>query len=322
MPKISVIMPVYNAEQYLREAIDSILSQTFGDFELIIIDDGSKDSSPAIVERYEDPRIRFYVNEENMGVAKTLNRGLDLATGQYIARMDSDDISLPERFAKQVAYLDAHPEIGILATDVQTFGAQEYYHPTSKTHEQLSVDMLFSCCLCHPTVMMRRSLGLRYDPAFNRMEDYELWIRASQQCRLACYPEILFRYRIHPHQVTQKRDEKLTAMFRSLKLRQIAQFNLTSQDPGFEAFVQRCAGQTPQNLDGLRRFCMTIFEKNAKKQVLDPDLLGGSLGGIILSTFPSGKEKRQFIRHHGEYFSPSLRGRLQRLRAIWESYKK
>ena len=98
MPKVSVIMPVYNAEKYIGEAIESILDQTYTDFEFIIIDDGSSDGTVAAVKGYDDRRIRFYQNEHNMGVAATLNRGLDLATGEYIARMDSDDMSLPERF--------------------------------------------------------------------------------------------------------------------------------------------------------------------------------------------------------------------------------
>lgn len=113
MPKISVIMPAYNAERYIREAIDSILRQTWSDFELIIIDDGSTDSTAAIIAEYTDNRIRFCPNAQNMGVAATLNRGLELACGAYIARMDADDISLPERFAKQAAYLDAHPDVTV-----------------------------------------------------------------------------------------------------------------------------------------------------------------------------------------------------------------
>ena len=122
MPRISVIMPAYNAEKYIREAIDSILAQTYTDFEFIIIDDASTDATASIVESYSDERIRFFRNEHNMGVANTLNRGLDLAVGEYIARMDSDDISLPERFAKQVEFMDTHTDVIVCGSNAIVFG--------------------------------------------------------------------------------------------------------------------------------------------------------------------------------------------------------
>ena len=129
MPKISVIMPAYNAERYIREAIDSILRQTWSDFELIIIDDGSTDSTAAIIAGYTDNRIRFCPNAQNMGVAATLNRGLELACGAYVARMDADDISLPERFAKQAAYLDAHPNVTVWNSDRAVLRRKRDRHP-------------------------------------------------------------------------------------------------------------------------------------------------------------------------------------------------
>ena len=118
MPKISVLLPVYNtAEDYLRECIDGILGQTFSDFELIIVNDASTDANvERVVKSYEDSRIRYYVNEKNLGISETRNKLIDLAQGEYLAVHDHDDVSLPERFAKQVAYLDMHPEIGVLGT--------------------------------------------------------------------------------------------------------------------------------------------------------------------------------------------------------------
>src|SRR4051812_15533497 len=114
-PKISVLLPVYNAEPYLKEAIDSVLQQTFADFELIIINDGSKDRSADIIKSYTDKRILF-IDQENIGLSATLNKGIALARGEYIARQDNDDISRPERFRKQVTYLDAHPRTMLLGT--------------------------------------------------------------------------------------------------------------------------------------------------------------------------------------------------------------
>ena len=224
MPKISVIMPAYNAERYIREAIDSILRQTWSDFELIIIDDGSTDSTAAIIAGYTDNRIRFCPNAQNMGVAATLNRGLELACGAYIARMDADDISLPERFAKQAAYLDAHPDVTVCGTAIELF---------------------FPCGIAHPSVMMRRAAILElggYDPAFNGMEDYELWCRVAEKGKIAVLPEILLRYRIHSGQVTQNPSPKFKEQMQNLKRRQLAQLGVTAEPEEFSAYAAYCIG--------------------------------------------------------------------------------
>lgn len=222
MPKISVLMPAYNAEKYIKEAIDSILAQTFSDFELIIIDDGSTDRTAEIVNDYSDSRIRFCPNEKNMGVAATLNRGLALASGEYIARMDADDISKEERFSKQVGYLDAHADIAVCGTSIELFcdGTVIGTRFPSTELEKLKEDLFFSCGIAHPSVMMRKAAILElggYDPAFNGMEDYELWCRVAEKNKIAVLPEILFRYRIHRGQVTQNPSPKYKEQMRELK---------------------------------------------------------------------------------------------------------
>ena len=121
MPRVSVVMPAYNAEKYIGEAIDSILNQTFTDFEFIIIDDGSSDRTADIVKSYSDPRIRLLANERNSGIVASLNRGIQKATGKYIARMDADDYSRLDRIKKQVDFLDNHPEVIALGTSFSTF---------------------------------------------------------------------------------------------------------------------------------------------------------------------------------------------------------
>lgn len=212
MPKISVIMPVYNSEKYLREAMDSILNQTFTDFEFIILDDGSTDSSPDIVAGYNDPRIRFYQNERNMGVAATLNRGLELATGEYIARMDGDDISLPRRFEIQVAYMDAHPNVAVCGTNAIVFFEHGGEEKTTlpQRYSEIRENMFISSPFVHPSVIMRRSVlergRFRYESAFDGREDYRLWTRIFCQYELANIKEALIRYRKHSNQVTQTVD--------------------------------------------------------------------------------------------------------------------
>lgn len=155
MPVVSVLMPTYNAEKYLKEAIDSILNQTFTDFEFLIIDDNSKDKTKKIIGKYNDKRIKL-IKGPQKGLAAALNCGIKKAQGKYIARMDADDISLPARFEKQVNYLEAHPEITVLGTWQEHFGRWNFIHKAKATHEECKAELLFNCDLCHSTLMFRK----------------------------------------------------------------------------------------------------------------------------------------------------------------------
>jgi glycosyltransferase involved in cell wall biosynthesis len=208
-PKVSVLMPVYNGELYLREAIDSILNQTFSDFELIIIDDCSKDGSVELIKTYTDARIRLIANPVNQGLRFILNQGNRLAQAEYVARMDCDDISLPQRLAKQVAYLDRHPAIAIV-------GAQSIYIDTAGkvmdsqnmfwcATEQSSIRWTagYECPFIHPLVMYRKQvlwgeLG-GYDEKAAFAEDYEMWLRLLEHnYQGANLTEVLLKYRVNP----------------------------------------------------------------------------------------------------------------------------
>ncbi len=198
-PKVTVLMPVYNAEHHLREAMDSILSQTYLDFEFLVIDDGSTDASAAILQSYIDLRLRFVQNPHNLGLTATLNLGLEIAQGEYVARMDADDVSLPERLAKQVAFLDTHPNVGIVGAWAEAFGDARFRIPHPPDAETIRAKLLFDSALVHPAVLMRRAFldahDLRYQP-LGHFEDYELWQRAARLFPLANIPEVLFRYRV------------------------------------------------------------------------------------------------------------------------------
>ena len=207
MPRVSVLMPVYNTcAEYLRPAIESILVQTFTDFEFIIINDGSTDNSPAVIAEYaaKDNRIKFIDNKKNSGLISVLNQGLDLCSGEYIARMDSDDIAYPERFAKQVEYLDLHPECGVLGTAIQLFGAQ---NKTCFYKKKITcLDLIYKCSVAHPSVMLRKNIfdmySLRYNFEHFAAEDYGLWAEVIKYTQIHNLPEILLRYRTHPRQIS------------------------------------------------------------------------------------------------------------------------
>lgn len=289
MPKISVIMPAYNAEQYIKEAMDSILNQTYGDFEFIVLNDCSKDSTEQIIASYADDRIVYVKNEQNMGVAATLNKGLSLAKGEYVARMDADDISMPERFALQVAYLDAHPQVAVLAANVELFNEEGPISTGWSTTDpaQMKVDLLFSCGLAHPSVMMRRdviqSLG-GYDLEFEGMEDYELWCRVAEDHGVTALSEVLLRYRIHGAQVTKNPSPKYLQRQRRLKLRQLEQLGVVAEGIGVDIYCAVKRPQTQEEIYQTAQLYQQILEANREKEVYDPALLEGSMRGVILTT--------------------------------------
>ncbi|MGZ7442354.1 glycosyltransferase family 2 protein [Paenibacillus sp. TH7-28] len=207
VPKVTVLLSTYNSSRYILKSVKSILDQTFKDFEFIIIDDGSQDDTLAKLQQVNDPRIRLISHNTNKGLIFSLNQGIEMANGEYIARMDADDISVPRRFERQVAFLDTHPEIGVLG------GFMKWLHnrnliPKPVTHDGIRCWQMFHSCICHPTILMRTSVlhnhGIRYDEQYKHAEDYELWERLAQVTRLANLPSCVLYYRSHEGQVSRQ----------------------------------------------------------------------------------------------------------------------
>ena len=207
-PKVSVIMSVYNGERYLRQAIESILGQSFGDFESIIVNDGSTDSSRAIVTSYTDPRILLVDNELNMGLTRSLNRGLRLARGEYVARQDADDISLSQRLEKQVEFLDAHPNVALIGTwgtiiNDQGQGVSLCRHPCGSS--QIRWSLLFRNAFMHGSVMFRRARVLEdvgyHDETLPFAQDYDLWSRIAYRLHVRNLSEYLYQCRVRSQSV-------------------------------------------------------------------------------------------------------------------------
>lgn len=285
MPKISVIMPAYNAEQYIAEAMDSILGQTMGDFEFIILNDCSTDRTEKIILSYDDPRIVYLKNEKNLGVAATLNRGLEIARGEYIARMDADDISLPDRFRLQVEFMENHQSVAVLGSAVETFGDRNETIGFSQSDSKLKVDLLFGNCFAHPSVIMRTAVILSlggYDRAYEGLEDYDLWCRAAEKHALATIPQVLLRYRLHPKQVTQSANawEKKQRYFR-LQERIMGRMGIEADDAGFRAWCSISKGD-PDTLVECMGFFQRIIQKNRDLQIYDDAYLSASAEAAIL----------------------------------------
>lgn len=212
-PRASAVMPVYNREKYLKETIDSVLNQTFKDFEFIIIDDGSTDRSIEIIKSYDDPRIKLFLNDQNQGTSYSRNRAIDLSLGDYIITIDSDDINLPERFAKQIAYMDSHPEIGICGSWVKTIGEVEgQLWRCAVKPDIVHCRTLFEAVLCHPSTIIRREFldrySLRYDIELKRAQDWDIYCRGARHFQVANMPEFLvyYRWRKYPKNLS---DEEL-----------------------------------------------------------------------------------------------------------------
>lgn len=207
-PRVSVLMAAYNAAPYVQAAVDSILAQSFTDFELIVIEDGSSDDTPAILAQcaQRDARVRI-LNLPHVGLSTALNRGLELARGGLVARMDADDIARPARLAKQVAFMDQHPGVGLCGTWGELLGPRSrIIWRYAVSDAELRCRQLFETALLHSSVMMRPALVRAaggYNPAYRAAEDFDLWVRLAEHTRMANLPEPLLLYRRHAAQVTQ-----------------------------------------------------------------------------------------------------------------------
>lgn len=203
-PMVSVVMSVFNAGKYLRASVDSILAQSYTDFEFIIVDDGSGDSSWQILNGYKDDRIRLLKNEKNSGLVYSLNRGLDEARGKYIVRMDADDISLPDRLKSQVEYMESQQGIDVCGSFIQTFrDGDEIDEPCRRyptDNAEIKGLMIFNCGFAHPAVIMRRDFlekhGYRYREEYRHAEDYDLWCNMMERAHFGNIPEVLLKYRL------------------------------------------------------------------------------------------------------------------------------
>ncbi|OLA94347.1 MAG: hypothetical protein BHW64_04290 [Candidatus Melainabacteria bacterium LEY3_CP_29_8] len=227
-PKISVIMSSYNRKDYIKEAIESILNQTYQDFEFIIIDDCSNKETQDVIEQYaqKDERIIFLKNEHNMGQALTRNRGLEVAKGQYIAILDDDDISLSTRFEKQVEYMDRNPDIMLSGTDIETFGGNDI--PSSWVDlfdpEIISVLINFYNPFCASTLIFRNDFikkhNIKYDNSVCHVEDYDLYRQVlAAGGKISNLPQVLVKYRVHKQSITQNKQSQKVQINRNNKVR-------------------------------------------------------------------------------------------------------
>ncbi|MCS5420483.1 MULTISPECIES: glycosyltransferase family 2 protein [Psychrilyobacter] len=222
---VTVLMPVYNAGEFLREAMDSILNQTYEEFEFLIINDGSTDSSVNIIESYEDERIKLVHNTENMGLIKTLNKGIEIARGKYIVRMDADDIAETNRIETQVNFMESNDDVAVAGSNGVIFLSDKpmIKKPTDFPirYTEIRCRLLFESPIMHPAVIMRKNVLLennyRYRDEYKDTEDYGLWVEIAKDHKIVNIPKKLLRYRIVSSSMTNQALKKMSDRIRVMK---------------------------------------------------------------------------------------------------------
>lgn len=244
IPRVSVVMAVYNGALYLREAVESILNQTFNDFEFIVIDDGSTDNTSAILDSLNDPRMVLLRNQQNEGLPASLNRGLQVAKGEYFARQDADDVSMVDRFTNQVAYLDSHPKVGLLGCWAKIIGEAGKTIRISKkpqSNEEIQNRLHRSSGLVHGSVMFRRTYLEQagfYRSIFRRAQDRDLWLRMAKVCEIHNLPETLYKWRFNPDAYTVSRTIR-HGRYSLLAVEVNKKSNFLTDEKKIQTFVER-----------------------------------------------------------------------------------
>lgn len=278
MPRVTVLMPTYNVAPYIREAIDSVMQQTYTNFELLVIDDCSTDDTVSVVRSIDDPRIHIIQNEKNVGLAENLNRGLSHITTEYVARMDGDDIAETFWLEREVTILDSHPEIGICSGGFERFGTVKSLVRFPERHEDSMANMLFECSVIVPTFRMSlyRDYGLRYSTEAFPAEDYRFWAECLRITKIYNVQETLFHYRMHPTQICTARREEQQRKVAQVRLYMLEWLSgdFTEEDQAYytgQFMTPQIASK--QDYQERKAFCRKMIEKNRNVGHFDEEAL-------------------------------------------------
>lgn len=267
MPRLTVLMPTYNVSTWVEAAINSVLKQTFSDFELLVVDDGSTDDTLSRVRNIDDPRIRIAAFPDNVGLAENLNRGLDLIGTELVARMDGDDIAEPDWLETGITVLDTHPEIGICSFGFQFFGAKTSLVRFPELHEDSKAQMLFGCTVIVP--VFRRSVfidnHLRYSTDSFPAEDYSLWAEAYRVTKIYNVQRTLFHYRTHPTQISTSRRAAQIEKSNEVRLKMLRWLNPDFSDEEKQYFLNifvPCKIECKEDIARLKDFAKLLISRN------------------------------------------------------------
>jgi hypothetical protein len=312
-PPVSYLLAVYNGAATVADAVESVLAQTFRAFEFVIVDDGSTDNTAELLTTINDPRIRLILGGQNLGLAGALNRGLAECRGDLVARMDADDLALPNRTEVQVAYLDSHPDVGIVGSFVETFPPpiETIQYPTAP--EAATATMLFRSSLAHPAVMFRRRLfeqhALRYERAYRYAQDYALWLECVKHgIALANVDQVLLRYRVHGNQLSHSMDDMqaegtaIRSQFLKWYVGEVREEDLLLHDAIARNFLVADAAWMDAAVDWLERLAAT----NERRQTFPQAGLLRVLTGRYVALVRFARQKGVTAAELSPTFSPFI----------------
>lgn len=261
-PLVSILLPIYNAETFLKECLDSIFNQTYVNYEIIAINDGSEDNPDAVIANFKDSRLHYYKNESNFGISKTLNKAIEMAKGEYLMRMDADDLILPNKLNTQIEYLLIHPDIEILGTSFSQLNhTKPLYNNLPESDILIKLEMFFRFPLCHASVIYRKGVFSHhnnyYPEDINTAEDYDLMVRAFMKgIKFANLPDKLYIYRQHENQNTDRYYDELVKLDDIIRLKIATHF--------FENILEEFGQELYLNFINSRYGTMTELQKIKK----------------------------------------------------------
>jgi len=286
MKRVTVVLPVYNGSKYLKETIDSVLNQTYKDFDFLIINDASTDNSEDVILSFTDPRIKYHLNEMNLGSIGAPVKGMNMSETEYIARIDQDDIWLPAKLEKQIQIMDADPQIGICGTSIELFGDRSGVKIFPITNEHLKVGFLFFCCMSHPSVVFRKSFlvetGVTYNETYRLADDYKMWIDCIDLTQIYNISEPLVRYRQHEEQICSTANApKQMQVQNKVRLEMLERISLDFSRDEMKFHINHFVEGKIESINDYKRsvkWSQLICKRNDESgKYIDPDILNVDL---------------------------------------------
>lgn len=306
IPEISVIIPVFNAAPFLQESVESILNQTYSNFEVIILNDKSTDESLEIIKKLQskDNRIIIIDKAQNVGPANLRNEGINAAKGNFIALMDADDISLPTRFEKQIAILKNNPEIGVCGTWFTFFGSQkDKVIKHAAQNDAIKVSFLHSCNIGNPTVMFKKEVlgDLKFDNDYVPVEDYDLWSRLLAKTSFHNIPESLLNYRQHNNNISKTKIDNVNRAVRNVKINQLHNLGIDSADSKIDFYLNAVSfkkGLSPEEIIETINASKFLISQNEKLGYFNQELFQKHVSKNLIRTVRNaGSYTISFFKH-------------------------
>ena len=330
-PGISVIMPVYNSAAYLSEAIQSVLNQTFQDFELLIIDDGSTDGSQEKILSYTDNRIKLFENSENRGPSYSRNKGFSYSQGTYIAFVDADDIALPDKFEKQFSYMEQHTHIGACGTYAEYIGTKtgDWKYPISDN--EIRCRLMWGSSLINSTVFIRKKIidlhNIRFNEQYRTAEDYKLWVDIGRVSELYNIPKVLLKYRVHSEQATATKKNLMDRTKSWIVIDQLRYAGVQILEKDFEVILKFISYLYDFDLSELSRLFeiyLEFIQKNSLSLLYDPQIIEAQIRDRLFEAcyFSTEKCGVKAIQQYRNYFNFNDITLIGRLKFYYRSAKK